>query len=92
MNRDELPAAEQIRLVAAVSDSSLRFALTTKASLYARAEIPEYWVVDLNARRIVVHREPCEGQYTSVRAYGENEPVCPIAAPDDGVPVASLFG
>lgn len=88
----DLPSADQIRLVAEVSDTSLRFNLTTKAALYARAGIPEYWVVDLDARRIVVLREPREGQYTSLSAYGENEAIHPLAAPEEDVAVGSIFG
>jgi len=45
-------------LVVEVSDSTRRFDLNDKASLYAAGGIAEYWVLDLVDRRLVVHRDP----------------------------------
>lgn len=75
-------SAAEIRMVVEISDSTLAFDSRTKASLYARAEIPEYWVVDINARRIIIHREPSEGRYRSLVAYAEDELVSCLAAAD----------
>jgi Uma2 family endonuclease len=80
-----------LRLVVEISDSTLGFDLTTKARLYARARIVEYWVVDIPGRRIIVHRDPHEGQYRSVIAYAEQESVKPLASPDSEFPVGSAF-
>ena len=65
-----------------VSDTTLDFDLRVKGPLYARAGIQEYWVVDLKARRMVVHREPVAGVYQSIEAYSEDESVAPLAALD----------
>jgi Uma2 family endonuclease len=54
-------------LVIEVADSSLRLDLGPKATLYAEAGVPEYWVVDLKGRSTVVHRSPRRGKYMSVR-------------------------
>jgi Uma2 family endonuclease len=70
---------------------SLPFDLTTKARLYARARIPEYWVLDLDGRRLIVHRDPMEDSYRSVNAYGENERVTTLAAPLSELRVGDLF-
>ncbi len=37
-------------LVVEVAESTFFYDTTTKAELYATAKIPEYWVLDLNAR------------------------------------------
>ncbi len=37
-----------------------------KVSPYAQAGIPEYWIVNLVDRQVIVHREPQEGRYSSV--------------------------
>jgi Uma2 family endonuclease len=37
-----------------------------KADEYARASVPEYWMVDLVDREIAVHREPIDGVYSEV--------------------------
>src|SRR5689334_849136 len=85
------PQPSDIRLLVEVSDTTVKFDLTVKARLYARAGIAEYWVVDVPARRIVVHRDPQDGQYRSVVAYSENESVRPIASPEHEFPVGSAF-
>ncbi len=85
------PQPSDIRLVVEVSDTSVKFDLTVKARLYARAGIAEYWVVDIPARRIIVHRNAQDGQYRSVIAYSEHESVRPVAAPEHEFPVSSAF-
>jgi Uma2 family endonuclease len=85
------PRPGDLRLVVEISDSALGFDLTTKAELYARAGIVEYWVIDIAARRLLVHRDPQEGLYRSVTAYAEQEAVTPIASPGSVLRVADLF-
>jgi len=48
-------------LVVEVADSSLAFDTSEKRLLYARAGIPDYWVVDVNGRRLLVYRDPQAG-------------------------------
>jgi Uma2 family endonuclease len=89
--RDANPRPGDLRLVVEISDTTLGFDLTTKAELYARAGIIEYWVVDVAARRLIVHRDPREGLYRSVTAYGEQESVSPLALPDFEFRVLDAF-
>jgi Uma2 family endonuclease len=72
-------------------DTTLRFDLTTKAALYARAGIIEYWVLDVSGRRLIVHRNPQLGKYTTVVAYSESESIAPVAAPDALFKIADAF-
>ena len=44
-------------LVVEVADSSLRKDSSIKAALYARSRVVEYWIVDLNARTVLVHAD-----------------------------------
>jgi Uma2 family endonuclease len=55
-------------LVIEVAGESLRFDRGTKATLYARAGIPEYWIVNLAEDSVEVHRDPdpATGSYQSV--------------------------
>jgi Uma2 family endonuclease len=87
---DNPPAAE-ILLVVEVADSTLGFDLKTKARLYARAEIVEYWVVDVTGRRIIVHREPIGGAYAAIAAFSENESIAPLAAPTRELAISEVF-
>jgi Uma2 family endonuclease len=89
--RSAKPRPEDLELVVEIADSSLAFDLTTKASLYARAGIPEYWVLDCRRRRLLVHRDPKSGAYASIVAYGEHESVAPLAAPHAEFRVADAF-
>jgi Uma2 family endonuclease len=65
------PKPADVLLAIEIADSSLRFDLRTKAALYARAGIEDYWVIDIPGRRIVVHREPSAGRYRSGRPDAE---------------------
>jgi|SRR6478672_6231157 len=85
------PQPADLHLVVEVSDTSLGFDLTKKAALYARAGITEYWVLDVAACRLVVHREPIGGRYVSVAVYGDQETVAPLAAPGSEFRVADAF-
>jgi Uma2 family endonuclease len=85
------PRPEDLRLVVEIADSSLTFDLTTKAALYARAGIVEYWVLDVAGRRLIVHRDAKASGYASIIAYSEHESVAPLAAPQAEFHVADAF-
>lgn len=55
-------------LVVEVSDSS-RARDLARAGQYARAAIPEYWIVDVNRPAVLVHQAPAGGEYTRVHEY-----------------------
>jgi len=74
------PRPEHLALVVEISDSTLNFDLGVKAGLYARAGIVEYWVLDLNSRRLIVHRDPSGSVYKTVVAYSESEGVAPLSS------------
>jgi Uma2 family endonuclease len=63
----------QALLVVEVADSSLTFDRTVKASLYAAAGVPEYWIVDLNDRQVEVRTKPVDGRYTRSHLVGPGE-------------------
>jgi Uma2 family endonuclease len=85
------PKPEDLQMVIEIADSGLYFDLTTKAGLYARAGITEYWVLDTASRRMIVHRDPRDGRYTSTLAYGADESIAPLAAPDSAFRVGDAF-
>jgi Uma2 family endonuclease len=87
---DSNPQPADLALVVEIADTSLKFDLTVKASLYARAGIAEYWVLDVAAKRLIVHRAPESGTYTFVAIYNENEAIAPLAAPHAPLNLHSL--
>ena len=78
-------------LVVEVSDSSLEYDRTVKAVLYARAAIPEYWIVNLVDGRLEVHRTPGPDGYASIERLDATRSVSPLAAPGATLPVADLL-
>ena len=80
-----------IVLVVEVAYTSLALDTTRKAALYARAGIPDYWVLDIRGRRLIVHREPAAGLYGSITEFSEAEPVAPLAAPSAEVRAQELL-
>jgi Uma2 family endonuclease len=88
---DGLAGPDELLLVAEVSGATLSFDLTVKAGLYARAGIAEYWILDIQRLRLIVHRRPEGGRYLDVVGYLEEESVAPLAAPAAMVRVGDLF-
>ncbi len=78
-------------LIVEVADSSLNFDTNDKRLLYARAVIREYWVVDINARQLLVYRDPRGGDYDTQQALGPPDVISPVAAPSATVKVADLL-
>jgi len=44
-----------------------------KGPKYARAAIPEFWLVDVNGVSVTVYLNSVGGEYTDVRTYGPGE-------------------
>ena len=78
-------------LVVEVAGSSLDFDTNEKRLLYARAGIREYWVVDINGRKLLVYRDPRAGDYATQQALGPADVVAPLAVPTAAVRVADLL-
>ena len=64
-----------VTLIIEVSDTTVKDDLTRKAIIYARAGIPEYWVVDLNAKVIHQMSAPEDEAYTDRRLMTFGEPI-----------------
>jgi Uma2 family endonuclease len=79
---DGIVPAERILLVVEVADTSLRDDLTDSASRYARHGVRDYWVVDVNARRVLVHRDPKDGAYPLPVAIDANQTVQALLVPE----------
>ncbi len=88
----------QALLVVEVADVTLAFDRGQKASLYARAGIPEYWIVNLVDRVLEVHRDPgpladrpADHGYRSIRRISPPGSVAPLFSPAAHIRVADLL-
>jgi Uma2 family endonuclease len=80
-----------LALLIEIAWSSRAFDLGKKASLYATAGIGEYWVVDIPARCVIVHRAPDAGAYTRVAPVAAGEQLVPASLPQLSVAVSDFF-
>ena len=80
--RDYLAAhPSRCALLVEVADSSLLFDRRKKASLYARAKIADYWIVNLKERVVEVYRRPRRtARGASGWAYARTEVLRPPAS------------
>lgn len=85
-------------LVVEISDTTLSIDLTDKAELYATAGIPDYWVLDLDNRQLIVFRDPQllpaslgATAYRTRLSFGPTDTAFPLAAPTSAVRVADLL-
>ncbi|MFM6155834.1 MAG: Uma2 family endonuclease, partial [Sphaerospermopsis kisseleviana] len=74
-----------------VANTSLQKDVDIKAAIYAEAGIPEYWVLNLAAKNIIVFREPENGKYLSEQTI-EKGVIIPLAFVDVQVSVERLLG
>ena len=85
-------------LIVEVSLSRLGFDRGHKGSLYARAGITDYWIVNLADRRVEIYREPVPDgaasfgwRYGHSVTLGPDERMSPLAAPAAEITVADLL-
>jgi Uma2 family endonuclease len=85
-------------LVVEVSESSLAFDRQYKASLYARAGVAEYWIVNLIERVLEVRRYPEPSDtapygwsYRTLDVLAPPATLAPLAAPGASASVADLL-
>lgn len=88
--RTHHPYPENIFWLIEYSDSTLAKDLNVKTGVYAEVNIPEYWVVDLNAQTLIVLREPQAGQYTSRQDYTSGN-IASLAFPDIPVSIKAVI-
>lgn len=87
----EHPSPADVIVLIEVADSSLPFDLTTKAMLYARNGMAEYWVADVDGRQMHIHRNPSADGYRSILRADMKSFISLESRPSDQVSVATFF-
>jgi Uma2 family endonuclease len=75
------PTANDVLFIIEISVSSLPYDRKTKARLYARHGIREYWVIDANERRTFVHTRPSGDGWSSIVERGPDDVLTTPAVP-----------
>lgn len=85
------PRPEDVLLLVEVSDTTLKYDTEEKALAYARSEIGDYWVLDVNQRQLHVFREPQRTGYAVHRVLAVTESIAPLVFPDCLLLVAEMM-
>ena len=80
-----------VLLVIEVADTSAGFDRRYKVPLYARHNIPEMWLFDLNRRQVEIYNEPSPDGYERMRIVGMDSSLTPAAFPDITIAVAAVL-
>jgi Uma2 family endonuclease len=78
-------------LVVEVAETSFEWERDVKLPLYARAAVPEVWLVDLDGRRVHAFRQPSGDGYRSVRGTDPGDELVPQAFPEVRIPVDEIL-
>lgn len=84
------PFPENIFWLIEFAHSSLATDTDLKRTIYAAANIPEYWVVALKTPQLRVFRDPNHGDYRSEVILTSGE-ICPLAFPEITISVQRLL-
>lgn len=90
--RSGLPGPEDVFLLIETASSSLAYDRNTKAALYARHGITDYWIVNLIANVIEVHHTPEDGQYSSISRPSATEQLTITSLPGVIIAVSDILG
>ncbi|MBR8827237.1 MAG: Uma2 family endonuclease [Gomphosphaeria aponina SAG 52.96 = DSM 107014] len=80
--RKRLPQPADIFLIIEVADTSVKYDREVKIPLYAEANIPEVWLVDVNNNCVEMYRQPTANGYQNMQKFTGEESLSILAFPD----------
>ncbi len=86
------PTPADVLLVIEVADSTVETDRTVKMPLYARANIPEAWLVNLPDSRVEIYSDPSNGAYQNIKHVGRDEVAQSVSISNLSIGVAQLVG
>lgn len=89
--RSAYPTPGDVLLVVEVAETSLARDRKVKLPLYARAGIPEVWIVDVEGEEVEVYSSPRPDGYASVERFGRARFLSPAAFRDLVIPIDEIF-
>ena len=90
MYRNHHPYPQNIYWLIEISKRTLQIDLKQKSKLYARNQIPEYWVIDLVSKKLIVHTQPKKDSYSQIVEY-ETGVIIPQAFPHIAIALDKLL-
>lgn len=84
------PYPEEIFWLIEVANTSFKKDLELKSLIYAKALIPEYWIINLKTKRLIVFRQPEQGKYFFQQEWNQ-ETINPLAFPTIQIKLQDLL-
>jgi len=85
------PGASEICLIVEVADSSLAFDRDVKVPLYARHQLAEMWLIDIEHRRLKRHRHPSPDRYALIDEPSLQSPLSVSTIAGVAIDLSTLF-
>ncbi|MCS6806942.1 MAG: Uma2 family endonuclease, partial [Blastocatellia bacterium] len=83
---------DDVLLIIEVADTSAAYDREVKLPLYARAGIPEVWLVNLPDDQVEAHSQPVSGTYQIVKTAGRGESLAMTCLPNLVLGVDEILG
>jgi Uma2 family endonuclease len=90
--RDAHPTPEDVLLIVEVADTTVVTDRSVKIPLYAKAGVPEVWLVNIPDERVEINSDPAGGEYRRVTQYARGERAQSPTVQALTVSVDELFG
>jgi Uma2 family endonuclease len=88
---DHHPDASEVFLVIEIADSSLKYDREVKSLAYGKSGIIDYWILDVNGRKLYMYRLPTPDGYHSESVFAEDVTISPLAFPDCKIVIRELL-
>jgi Uma2 family endonuclease len=85
------PASEDIYLLIEVADSTITKDRKHKSSIYAKNQVLEYWILDLQRRQVYIFRQPEAQSYREQLVLSSSDTASLQAFPDIAIALDALF-
>ena len=89
--RTSHPQPQDILLLIEVSDTTARYDREIKIPLYARHDIPEVWLIDLQHKQLEIYRQPSADGYRQILRPAKDERIALALLADVSVAISDLW-
>ena len=86
------PQPTDVLLIIEVADSSVEYDREIKMPLYALAEIPEVWLVNLPEETIEIYTQPLNGSYREISIVKRGESLASKSVSSLTIPASKILG
>ncbi len=86
------PIPKDALILIEVSNSTLKYDRDVKLALYAEAEIPEVWIVNLPNDIVEVHQKPSVGIYQLAKIFKRGEILSSEVLPELSIAADEILG